>query len=179
MPLVLAALLVTLLATPACQRSQAAKDSTQAPAPAAAVADLPDGIYLVARASERRADLLPLAAGEVLVVHDQTYGGLEPGEPPMYLVVGPKPDVPLALAAPPVRHDLEDGKAALQLELGPQAAAALERFTKEHVGGRIAVVVGGKVATRHKVRQAITGGALQISCCGAGACEHLMERLGQ
>jgi len=39
----------------------------------------------------------------------------------------------------------------------------------------VAVVVGGKVATRHKIRVAISGGKLQISCCGAGACEHYAD----
>ncbi len=96
----------------------------------------------------------------------------------MFLVVADSPQVPLSLSSLPKSGELEDGRKTIQLEFSEEASEKLERFSADNIGGAVATVVGGKVATRHKLRVAITGGKLQISCCGAGACEHLLRELG-
>ena len=73
--------------------------------------------------------------------------------------------------------NLDDRQEAVMLDFSEEAAAKLKRFSADNIGGAVAVVIGGKIATRHKIRVAISGGKLQISCCGAGACEHLLSEL--
>jgi SecD-like export protein len=167
-----------LLPVLGCQKSASQNDRPGVAKQKPAGSDIPDGFYLVARLSEQRDELLPLSKSERIVVHDQTFGGIDPEEPAVFLVVADSPQVPLYLSSLPKSGELEEGRKAIQLEFSEDASEKLERFSADNIGGAVAVVVGGKVATRHKIRVAITGGKLQISCCGAGACEHLLRELG-
>jgi hypothetical protein len=63
------------------------------------------------------------------------------------------------------------------LKLQPKAATAFERLTSERIGKQIAIVVGGEVVTMHKIRAAIKGGDVQITCCAAGSAKHVLEQL--
>ena len=63
------------------------------------------------------------------------------------------------------------------LKLKPQAATALERLTRDHLGRQVTIVVGGEVVTMHKVREVIKGGDVQITSCAAGAAKYLLEQL--
>jgi len=168
---------IALLPIPGCKESANLDDRQEAVWQKPADSDVPDGFYLVSRQSERRAELLPVGEDERIVIFDKTYGGLGADEPPIYLVVSKSPQVPISLSSPPKSGEVEDGKKAVMLDFSEEVAAKLERFSADNIGGKVAVIVGGKVATRHKIRAAISGGKLQISCCGAGACEHLMSEL--
>ncbi len=168
---------IALLLVPGCRKSTSLDDKQTTVSQQLADLDLPDGFYLVSRQSEKREELLPLSKDERIVAHDQTYGGLGPDEPPMYLVIAKSPQVPLSLSRLPQNREIEDGKKAVMLDFSEEAAAKLKRFSADNIGGAVAVVIGGKIATRHKIRVAISGGKLQISCCGAGACEHLLSEL--
>lgn len=168
---------VALLPVLACQNTSTQSDTPPVIEQKSGGSDLADGVYLVSRQSERRDDLLPLSNREQLVAHDQTFGGFDSKAPPMFLVVAESPQVPLTLSALPERHEDKDGRAFVTLKFNEEISRMLKRFTKDNVGGKIAVVVGGKVATRHKVREPISGGEVRISCCAEGACDHLIGEL--
>ncbi|MFO0810418.1 MAG: hypothetical protein U0746_17475 [Gemmataceae bacterium] len=138
---------------------------------------LAGGVYAVLRDGPKEADVLPLKAGESLVVHRHRYLKAGDKEPPRYLVVGPTPDVELDLAGPPKADKDGDDVVRILLKLQPKAATALERLTADRKGGQVAIVLGGEVVTTHKVREAIKGGEVQITSCAAGAAKYLLEQL--
>jgi len=165
-------LIVTLVSGLACQKDNPSAE----PAPAAAP-QLADGIYRVSRYSETRKEILPLAAGEILVIQDQTFGGAEPGEPPVYLVLDDSQQVPLKLTDPPEKGVDEDGKEFVFLQLTEDVSKAFERLTGDNLNQTLAVVIGNKAVSKHKVRAAIAGGRLRVSCCGPGTCDFLFSQL--
>lgn len=138
---------------------------------------LPDGVYAVLRDSVKEADVLPLKAGEVLVVHRHRYLKTDAKEPPRYLVVRSAPDVVLGLAESPKAVKDGDEVVRILLKLRPKAATALERVTTDQVGKQLTIILGGEVVTMHKIREAIKGGDVQITSCAAGAAKYLLERL--
>jgi preprotein translocase subunit SecD len=138
---------------------------------------LPDGVYAVLRESLKVKDVLPLKDGEVLVVNRHKYAKKGDQEPPRYLVVRSAADVDLALAAAPKADKEGEEVVRILLKLRPKAATALERLSTERVGKPLAIVIGGEVVTTHTIRQAIQGGEVQITCCGEGAANYLLERL--
>jgi hypothetical protein len=164
-----------LLATALLLSHQAAaRPQDKAPAPGKKV---PDGVYAVQRDGVKEADVLPLKAGEVLVVNRHRYLKKGQDEPPRYLAVRSAPDVALDLAAEPKAVKEGEDVARILLKLRPAAAAALERLTRERTGGQVAIVLGGEVVTVHKVRGVIKDGDVQITSCAAGAGGYLLEQL--
>jgi preprotein translocase subunit SecD len=138
---------------------------------------LPDGVYAVQRDSNEEKGVLPLAAGEALLVNRHRYLKVEAKEPPRYLVVHAAPDVVLDLASAP-QADKSDGEVvAIRLKLRPKAAAALEKLTRDRRGKQVAVVVDGEVVTVHKIREAIPNGDVQITSCSPGGAEYLLKQL--
>jgi hypothetical protein len=138
---------------------------------------LPHGVYAVRRDSLQEKDVLPLKEGEVLVVHRHRYVKNDANVPPRFLVVRSTPEVALDLAGPP--KAVKEGAEVVRilLKLRPQAATALERLTRDHLGRQVTIVVGGEVVTMHKVREVIPGGDVQITSCAAGAAGYLLEQL--
>jgi preprotein translocase subunit SecD len=138
---------------------------------------LPDGVYVVQRNDCKQKAVLPLRAGEALVVQHHRYLNKPANEPPRFVVVGTAPDVALVLDGKP--KAIMDGTevVGILLKLRPKAAGALERVTRQHRGGSVAIVIGGEVVTMHKVREAIRGGNVQITSCAPKAAGHLLKHL--
>lgn len=138
---------------------------------------LPNGVYAVLRESVREKDVLPIEAGEALIVHRSLYQKKDDKEPPRFLVVRPAPDVALDLAEEPRAVKEGDEVVRILLKLRPKAAAALERLTADRLGKHIAIVLGGEVATMHRIREVIRNGEAQITSCAPGAAGYLLEQL--
>jgi preprotein translocase subunit SecD len=58
-----------------------------------------------------------------------------------------------------------------------EAAADLERVSREHLGQTVALVVDGEVVTMHKIRSVISDGKVQVTRCTDNACQYLYTRL--
>ena len=65
----------------------------------------------------------------------------------------------------------------LGISLTPETSERFETFTRDNLGQRVAVVVGGKVVTMHGIKEVIKGGKIQISRCGERGCEILFREL--
>jgi preprotein translocase subunit SecD len=138
---------------------------------------LPDGVYAVLREGLKEKDVRPLKDGEALVVNRHRYAKDEDKGPPRFLVVRAAPDVNLDLAVAPEAVKEGEEVVRILLKLRPKAATALERLTSDRLGQSIAVVVGGEVVTQNAIRSVIKGGNVQITCCGAGVANYLLEQL--
>jgi preprotein translocase subunit SecD len=138
---------------------------------------LANGVYVVLRDSAAEKDLLPLKDGEVLAIDRHLYAKIDDKEAPRYLVMRAMPDVVLDLAGEPKAVKEGDEVVRILLKLQPKAAAALERLTADNVGKQVAIILGGEVVTAHKIRDAIKGGEVQISCCAPESAKFLFEQL--
>jgi preprotein translocase subunit SecD len=138
---------------------------------------VPNGVYAVLRESLKEKDVLPLKEREVLVVHNARYLKKDDKEPPRFLVVHSSPDVVLDLASKPKAVKEGTEVVRISLKLQPKAAAALERWTRDHLGRQVAIVLGGEVVTMHKVREVLKGGDVQVTCCAPGSANYLFEQL--
>lgn len=163
---------------PATSSGQAASSTSNKPGSISAESKLGDGFYLILRSDEDKEKLKPAGENETLIVND--FHLLEPEErqPPLYLVLQSKPFIPIILGADP-REDKEEstGKPRLSLQLREDQVGPLEEFTRLHVGGRVAIVIGGDVVSMHKIKTAITGGRIQITRCTEHGCYTLFTRL--
>lgn len=140
-------------------------------------AQVPDGVYAVQRDALAEKDVLPLKEGERLLVHRHRYLKNAEKEQPRYLVVRSRPDVAFDLAGEPKAVKEAGEGLRILLKLQPEAATALERLTRNHLGKQITIVLGGDVVTMHKVREVIKGGDVQITSCAPGAAEYLLKQL--
>ena len=149
-----------------------------APRSGDAAAKLANGFYAVLGESEieASADSAAGTAAHVLLPYDHIYTDT-PDEPRVWLALSPSPYVPLVLTGPPDIGVSEKGFASLSIALAPENTKLLEDFTREHLNGPVAIVVGGEVVTKHKIKSVITGGKMQITRCTDNACEVLRTKL--
>jgi puromycin-sensitive aminopeptidase len=138
---------------------------------------LKDGIYLVDRYNTDLKQLEPINEKEQLVVND--YHLLQPAERQAkdYFVVRTESFIPILLGKDPEKDIDSSGKPRLQLQLAEEQAGPLEAFTAKNLGRTVAIVIGGEVVSSHKIRQAITGGRLQITRCTDTGCEAIYSEL--
>jgi preprotein translocase subunit SecD len=87
--------------------------------------------------------------------------------------------VPILLSEAPTKTADQTDRTQfwLHISLAQESAQHLEDFTRKHLGGTVAVVVGGKVVTMHGIKDVIKGGKLQISRCGDDGCKILFREL--
>jgi preprotein translocase subunit SecD len=144
-------------------------------------ADQPDnhpaGFYLIA-AQAASAEALPRPTAEQQIArYDAKF--LVPSErtPAKYLLLPKRPDVELKLAKAPDLEKGENGFPELRLELTTQAAANLEKLTREHLGQTVSLMIDGEPVTIHKIRSVITGAQFRLSRCTDHACEYIRGRL--
>lgn len=74
--------------------------------------------------------------------------------------------------------DSESGKPWLSVSAPAEVSRPLVEFTAAPEGKSVAVVLGGEVASRHKVRVQLTSGNFQISCCDPRVCDRWISLLG-
>jgi preprotein translocase subunit SecD len=132
---------------------------------------LQDGLYRVIRISADKSTIEPAGPGEKLLINDFHF--LEPMERQAteYVVLQTTPFVPFLLAKAPVKDKDNEGKPKLFLQLSEDQTKPLEDFTRKYTGEKVAIVIGGDIVTIHKVREAITGGRIQITRCTDNGCE--------
>ncbi|MBU6452629.1 MAG: hypothetical protein KGS72_12660 [Cyanobacteria bacterium REEB67] len=143
-------------------------------------ARLPDGIYQVLRKNADARALEPLSEGEEIRLDDGKL--LEPNvplmqDPPRYIAVSKKSYVPIVLNSEPIKNTDRVYKTRLLLQLAPEQIVPLEKFTRKNVGKQVAIVIGDRVVTVHKVREPIVGGRLQITRCTDNGCDVLFTEL--
>jgi hypothetical protein len=150
-------------------------------APAAAGQDgsrVQTGFFLVTAEADSIAGLPAAGPGQQVVLYDYRFLREDERDQPCYLLMSKTADVPIILgSAPELKKKGANGFPELQLTLTPEAAAQFERFTREHLGGMVALVIDGVPVTKHKIKTVITGGKFQLSRCTDTACEFLYGRL--
>ena len=101
----------------------------------------------------------------------------EERQPTKYVVIEPEPFVPLILGEAPNREKDDKGKPNLLLKLAKDQVKPLDDFTTKHLGGTVAIVIGGDIVTMHKIKAAIKGGLIQITRCSDHGCQVIYTEL--
>lgn len=135
-------------------------------------AAIPNGIYLILHEEASFTN----QHGLTVPFSTDFLEGNEEGQP-TDLVIDTSEFVPLDLKHEPEGLVQPDKRIHLLLTLSDIATEDLAEFTGKHLGRHIAIVIGGKAVTMHKVRSKIDSGKLQITRCTDNACEHLLVEL--
>jgi preprotein translocase subunit SecD len=138
---------------------------------------LKDGLYLILRQDQDKAKLEPTGPGEEIVINDFEFLHPSERESAFFIVVSSKESIPFKFSTDPARDIDEKGRTKLLLQLAEDQIKPLERFTSKNCGKSVAIIIGGKVATTHKIREAIKGGKLQITRCSDFGCDVLYTEL--
>jgi hypothetical protein len=143
-------------------------------APAAALAN---GLYAVA-GEQREAPAAGAPDPEHIVLpYDPMPVDGEAPPPRRWIELDPSSTVPLIVQSASLTEEDARGLPFLSVTLDRSYTARLEDFTREHLGGRVAVVLDGNVVTVHKVRSVLTDGKMQISRCTDRACTVIRSSL--
>ena len=136
-----------------------------------------DGFYSVVRQEALESSSTQLEEGQHLNPYGPSF--LNDDEEPVNVVVESDDFVPLTLKEQPSKRPdtTERTQFWLGVQLTDQAAVKFEGFTRDHLGGTVAIVVGGKVVTMHRIKDVIKGGNIQISRCGDAGCQILFREL--
>ena len=163
----IASSLLVLLAIAVLSNGSVAAEATEATS----------GLFLIHSAAASVGELPQPTADQQIVLYDYGFLREEERQEPEYFLVSKRPDVPLRLAGRPEIIRGERGLPELLLELSEDAAAEMERVTRENLGSSAALVIDGEVVTAHKIRAVIEGGRIQLSRCTDTACELIYARL--
>jgi hypothetical protein len=144
---------------------------------AAEPASLANGVYAVLREGAARADVQSEQRPHAVLVYDRKYSEADKDQPPKYVALDTAFFVPLVLDGPPESRKDDRGWTLLSVTLARQHVKTLEEFTRAHLDGTVAVVIGGEIVTMHKVRTVIRDGKAQITRCTDDACRRLYLEL--
>lgn len=171
--------LIWLGLVPACAHRAAPAGTSAGLATGAAAHDagLANGLYAVLRESSTADSARVDAPGSAVLVYDRKYTDADPAVPPTWVALDTARFVPLILSGPPDAKKDGRGWTMLEVTLASEQVRPLEEFTRAHLGGRVAIVLGGEVISEHKVRAVVEGGKLQITRCGDNACDVLRVKL--
>ncbi len=133
---------------------------------------LPNGFYLILEEQADASALQKPAENEVIVTYTLDHLGVY-DQPPRHFRVKTVPDVNFSSDAKAEVGDKNEGKTTLNIALGEGNAVEFQKFTAANIDRTVAIIIGGKVATAHKIRSEIVGGKIQITRCGDDACEKL------
>lgn len=160
-------------------KSSRAGSTNQAPATLSPAAHhLENGAYLVLREAPTPQEIQGGGPAQVVLAYDRRkYSDAPPNEPLTYVAVDSKDYIPLIIEGAPEMKSDGQGKSVLTVSLARKNVERVEAFTRAHLGGRIAMVVGDEIVTLHKIRSVITGGKLQITRCTDNACEVIRSKL--
>jgi hypothetical protein len=138
-----------------------------------------DGIYLVQRWTETRADLFPLQADEQYFRYDENkflqLQDEEP-EPVKYIGLSKTELIPFQLTSRPESIRQADGRLEIGLEFSPEMQTRLTSFSQKYLGRQVALVIGGEIITLHKVRSVIRSDGIKISRCTDNGCQLIMSK---
>jgi preprotein translocase subunit SecD len=140
---------------------------------------LPNGFYSVIQADSLK-DLVPASGpGHTTIVYDGRYIDSTQADSPEYVTIDTISFVPLILEGSPVAKKDGSGWTSLSVTLSQKYIGKLGDFTKAHLGGRLAILLGGEIISMHKIRSVISEGKIQISRCHDNACDILLSKLAQ
>lgn len=139
--------------------------------------ELADGFYLIVKEQKDRASLGTIAKDEKILVNDFQFIAPEERGETTYVVVNKNSFIPISLQGKPIKDTDQKGKPKLEILLAEKQIKPLAKFTSENVMKNVAIVIGGKIVTMHKIREPILGGKLQITRCTDHGCEALYTEL--
>ena len=143
--------------------------------------DLENGMYLIHAKISDPERFQNLPSGFKLVVF--SYDHLVTREPEEarakeHLIIKNKADVGFKLAeSPSISNTNDKYEYALQIQLSEESARQLQEFTAKNLNRGIALIVGGKIVSTHKIRSEIIGGRLQITRCNDDGCQYIYKSL--
>ena len=135
-----------------------------------------DGIYLIKGMAKAKEALKKEFDNEEIIDYSHAFID-DKTEEIKYYLIQTDPFVPLIIKSAPTIMENSGRLNELNITLASQYSQQLEDFTRENVGRRVAIVIGGEAVTRHKVKTAIEGGRLKITRCTDHACKYLLTEL--
>ncbi len=138
---------------------------------------LKDGLYLILRQDTDRAKVEPAGPDEEIVINDFEFLQPSERETTSFIAVSEEQFIPFIFSTDPAKGSDDKGRTKLLLQLAEDQIKPLENFTGKNCGKSVAIIIGGKVVTTHKIREAITGGKLQITRCSDFGCDVLYTQL--
>ena len=170
--------LVLMFAICGCKRPHAQATNQVPAAGSPKESPLENGAYSVLREAPTPQDARVEGVPHAVLSYDRRkYSHAPPNEPLTYVAIDRRDYVPLIIEGTPELKPDGQGKSVLTVSLSRKNAERVESFTREHLGGRIAMVVDGEIVTLHKIRSVITGGKVQITRCTDNACEVIRSKL--
>lgn len=138
---------------------------------------LKNGFYLILHEYETMTRESKSNPGEVTIIYDYEFLDPKPDVRPETLVIHEVPEIPLQLEEKPQKMMDEKDKPLLNLQLSAEYIEPLRQFTKTNIMSKVAIVIGGKVISVHKIREEIKDGKIQITRCSSDSCEKLLIEL--
>ncbi len=138
---------------------------------------LRNGVYAVLKEAPAAEQAQVKGVNHAVLLYDRKYSETDRNQPAKYVAIDTASFVPLVLAGPPDAKTDDRGWTLLSVKLAREHVKTLEDFTRAHLNGTVAIVLGGEIITLHKVRSVITGGDVQITRCYDNACQVLRAKL--